>query len=731
MRYDDPRLKAFIDESPGSLYSKLDIAHKTSFEKMVLVLLDELLPFMPMFVRYFTDHGAYHSKEVARMMDKLIMNITPPINPTEAFILLASAWLHDIGMLSNIDPQTGIALSDDEIRARHGELSAEFIERNKGRLFDFSDSLTVIKNNIKMVCKHHTTNVEEWVSPENDYEEFAIRTRLLISILRLADLLDLRENRAPKIVSDNIMLPDISQIHWEVYKTIKQPKEKEFISNYVDPQMGKNTIRVEISGITHHEEQDFRKLLFCYKIKKINEEIGKVRDFFEDAEVYLPREVIHNFRVDDKKILIKDFHKSSDDYFNQSKLELFEAEYREIQRKYTNPFVLIDLCLEVADQCEKIKNFEDKELGWRERAKRHYAEIRNKMPLTGYFHAAKKYNDIKLKREPSNSDEKKFINDMKIINRSIQYFIDKEDRYTESIYSPLILLRFGYTPLRIELKKTLLFTIKNRIVEKTDKKENKPLLHVHNECNLCTGRTLSLLSYLTQFKDFFCNFGFDSDFDKIILQIEGMVNWIKTQKKYNYSTISGQFKGIKSPRYTARILEGLLDLYFFNPEYRNGPIETLINDVARRWWEDKKILKVNKNELEEPITLVYGKFLRSIYLYGLQFDDNKIKQYLKKQDVFWREFMVKLNKEPLLSKFEGWSLSTCWDLWEDPGTKGIAKKTSENIRKSVAESAIWRKNGTWGDNDVNTKRAIESWLFYWEHFWRQEENKNISMENHK
>ncbi|MCU0285849.1 MAG: HD domain-containing protein [Acidobacteria bacterium] len=713
MQYNDDRLKIFIDDSKGSLYDKLDNNLKTAFEKMILILLDKVLPFMPMFMRYFTDHGASHSRQVARIMDQFIVNIKPSINPDEAFILLASAWLHDIGMLNNIDPKTGEELSEDTIREMHAELSSEFIEKHKDKLFYGLDSS--LKLSIQIVCKNHTTNVDVWNSPENDFEEYGYRNRLLISILRLADILDLRADRAPEILGETIKFPDTSALHWEIYKTINIKKEPIF--NYFEKKTGKNRISIDIAAIAGQENEKLMTSLYCHVIKKIDEEIEKVRHFFEVAGVFLPTAITPHFRTcDGQKKNIGNPDLNADYYFKKSKLELFEAEYQKISRQYNNPFVLIDLCMEVAEKCEskEMVDFKTHAIEWRDRAKKHFEEIKGGFPITGYFYVRKYYNEIKMKEITDISgDEKLFLDDMEKINRSIYYLLNTKALNIEIILGSLILLRYGITPYRQELKQAILSISKNRIENINNEKSE---LSVHNQCNLCTGRALSIFSYLKQFEPCF----HESDFRQVNSKIKGMFDWIQTQKEHKYSTIKNKPDAIQSPRYNASILEGLLDLNFFN----KGLIETnkiinTIEDVANAWLDE--ITKIDKNRLEEHPSIVYGRFFRSIYLYDSQFKDHNILQKFRGEKEFWEGHLKGFRDDPISSKIDGWDLSTCWDIWDDNEMKVLSRTNSENTRYAVSESPIWRENGSWGDNDSSTRSTIEGWLFYWEHYWRLKE----------
>ena len=71
----------------------------------------------------YTYHDVGHSERVIAKLEKLTSGLTSserPLNKHEVFILLAAAYLHDVGM-----QYAGQNLSRDEIRDRHAELSYE------------------------------------------------------------------------------------------------------------------------------------------------------------------------------------------------------------------------------------------------------------------------------------------------------------------------------------------------------------------------------------------------------------------------------------------------------------------------------------------------------------------------------------------------------------------------------------------------------------------------------
>ncbi len=168
--------------------------------------------------RYYTDHSVNHSERVIEKLSKLAKDLMDSsISSTEVYVLLASAYLHDIGMQD--ERFKGCDL--DQIRIHHHELTRKIITN---RSFDQSSERiplglelvpAEIVHTIACVAEaHRQTNLRE-----NRYREFVcgdqkIRPRLLAALLRLADELDIDCRR---VHMQQLSLMDISaesEFHW-------------------------------------------------------------------------------------------------------------------------------------------------------------------------------------------------------------------------------------------------------------------------------------------------------------------------------------------------------------------------------------------------------------------------------------------------------------------------------------------------------------------------------------
>lgn len=169
---------------------------------------------------YFTNHNMDHSERIIKKCDMLISSFREKVvslNSDECFILMAAAYLHDIGMqYSKInDLQT--------IRDKHHELTVEMIERNAAGDSTFPN-LGLYEGEhvgyISLVCKGHRNCIDLQDSVyDSDLnkrgDKSLIRLRLLTALLRLGDTLDLDSSRVDmEVYKIKIDMPVESQFEW-------------------------------------------------------------------------------------------------------------------------------------------------------------------------------------------------------------------------------------------------------------------------------------------------------------------------------------------------------------------------------------------------------------------------------------------------------------------------------------------------------------------------------------
>jgi translation initiation factor 2B subunit (eIF-2B alpha/beta/delta family) len=167
---------------------------------------------------YYTPHGPKHCQAVEDLIHKLIFgdNYTK-MSLKERFYLLASAWLHDLGMLPyvcSVVYKEEFPFSVNEIRKRHHVTSQKYIVEN---WFDLKINESD-KEILGKLSRYHR-RIEK-LDP-ND-ENFLVGTEsfrltLLASYLRLADSLDIGASRTPSepyTICLAYDIPEDSKLHW-------------------------------------------------------------------------------------------------------------------------------------------------------------------------------------------------------------------------------------------------------------------------------------------------------------------------------------------------------------------------------------------------------------------------------------------------------------------------------------------------------------------------------------
>jgi CheY-like chemotaxis protein len=176
---------------------------------------------------YFTLHDRVHCAGVAATLDRLctaskLLEEDAPhrITPLEAFVLLASACLHDVGMyvfdIDTLNSQTGRKMSDVEIasyvRERHPWLSATHVYEH-GMNWGMNEEY--LRRCVASVCLAHSSKVN--ISEFPVIGSAPLRTSALGKLLRIADVLDIEFSRAPDELRRQLFRSGgekIGLLHW-------------------------------------------------------------------------------------------------------------------------------------------------------------------------------------------------------------------------------------------------------------------------------------------------------------------------------------------------------------------------------------------------------------------------------------------------------------------------------------------------------------------------------------
>lgn len=188
---------------------------------------------------FFTPHGVEHSKKVENGIHELLKENKGNFSEQEWFLLLASAWLHDIGMLPGLfNDDKGTPEWDKEVRKNHQERSSTYVNRMAPGwgLDDFE------RRALENICKYHRKTMDLHTMPEE--EDSDIRVKLLTAYLRLADAIhiDKIETHQLKNYQTYLMLGmDLeSKFHWLKAKCVDHvttnPKKFEIVITVKQPE---------------------------------------------------------------------------------------------------------------------------------------------------------------------------------------------------------------------------------------------------------------------------------------------------------------------------------------------------------------------------------------------------------------------------------------------------------------------------------------------------------------
>jgi hypothetical protein len=185
---------------------------------------------------WFTDHGIEHSERIIFHLNRLCSGLlhnpeSGPkygLQPVEVFLLLASAWLHDVGMQDLNDLNLSVDMMNmdnawDEVRKRHPQRSFDIIMEHatgcpeSNEFWLGLDREPPIHSPLALICKAHGSDyyndVIEYLGTNtfNIDGKGNVRCELLASLLLMADELDLHSSRA--VFKENYPLSKLSSLH--------------------------------------------------------------------------------------------------------------------------------------------------------------------------------------------------------------------------------------------------------------------------------------------------------------------------------------------------------------------------------------------------------------------------------------------------------------------------------------------------------------------------------------
>jgi len=175
----------------------------------------------PPLLQNYTRHGPDHSDRIVAVLGALLEDHSDRLNDYEKFVLLASAYLHDIGMQSpkhaGLPEKSAYTLEDMEIvRKNHNETSAKIIIESITPGSGISLGLEGCKelaNYVASVCRYHRSLYLEELKDKSVGGK-DVKLPLLAALLRLGDELDADYRRVNMEVLKMRCIPPESEYHW-------------------------------------------------------------------------------------------------------------------------------------------------------------------------------------------------------------------------------------------------------------------------------------------------------------------------------------------------------------------------------------------------------------------------------------------------------------------------------------------------------------------------------------
>lgn len=162
-------------------------------------------------VRDYTTHGADHCREVELLLRDVLSKCDSKVrrcntNSFEEYLVLASAWLHDLGNIFG--------------REKHNEATCKIIDQ-LGTKYIWGLIPNAIEL-VKWICYAHPINVPIEEIRETVEVEGGVKLRFLAALFRLLDASDMANRRAPIPVYELIkdIIDDETQKHWTSHQAI-------------------------------------------------------------------------------------------------------------------------------------------------------------------------------------------------------------------------------------------------------------------------------------------------------------------------------------------------------------------------------------------------------------------------------------------------------------------------------------------------------------------------------
>lgn len=274
----------------------------------VIKYAEDTLPLINTVFSTYTVHGIKHSINVMEYMYALITDINQ-LNELEVTLLIYCALFHDMGMVANDDEINDIRADrtvlgerkyskvmekyGDEkialqecIRPLHGKRSKDHIERQMDEKWFLIPNSTVVsfRDEVGLICMSHNEDFE-WIEKtlinQSKKGHFDFNAQYISVLLRIADYLDIDEQRAPLYLYKYLQPKEYSHLEW---------KQHFVIENYDKVMVNDKTGLKEIVFQGRSQEPSVHRKLLKY-FDLINGELNNavsLCESFTDTKYLLP-----------------------------------------------------------------------------------------------------------------------------------------------------------------------------------------------------------------------------------------------------------------------------------------------------------------------------------------------------------------------------------------------------------------------------------------------------------
>lgn len=164
----------------------------------------------------YTEHTLDHSLSIENLYAVCFPEVIDILNNDEKFLLIVATLVHDIGMVGKTQ-FIGDENYGEEVRSGHNYFSGDFIDEFKYDLGLENREAEAIK---KIASGHRLVPLDSIDESEPYGQGGTIRVRLLSALIRLADELDILEERAPHLVKEYLGINADSLIHHERHEVM-------------------------------------------------------------------------------------------------------------------------------------------------------------------------------------------------------------------------------------------------------------------------------------------------------------------------------------------------------------------------------------------------------------------------------------------------------------------------------------------------------------------------------